>query len=417
MAERSLPERLTEPPGGWETFAGRHWRRSPAHYRRTFDGGLLDVARVHRILLRVAAADARDEATNVRVYVDKGRRDDLAAWLPRRDDPDLLAWARRLRRPRAGRDLTVVVNGCSEHDHVLDRRARRFLRGLGAHAPLSMWHDLTLYVSEAPATVFGIHADAEDNFVFMVHGEKRFRVWPKGARHARHRSALTFDVTAGDLLYIPAGCRHVATAARGLSVHVSLQLGNTPSYPATFVAEVAARLVAARLEGAALTSQFRLEEAPSGAPRLPPSLATVLDAYASLEAPLRRAVAEEWAARCSALGFQPAPRARPRRALADRDRLVVEPSSRLIIYREGKDAVVAANGHAYRFPAHPRVVRMIEEIRDGREATVGEWVSECRGTGRIGRQTVVATGDFVRVVLGALYRVRAIDVTGRRATR
>ena len=109
--------------------------------------------------------------------------------------------------PRATRLAAVLAEdfGCEVQAHV-------FLTGPG-HAGL------------VP------HADGEDNFLVQLAGSKTWSVWEHDGVGAQRidRSTLgeptaAVTLTAGDVLYIPVGWVHAATAGEGGSTHITYQV-------------------------------------------------------------------------------------------------------------------------------------------------------------------------------------------------
>jgi hypothetical protein len=423
-AANDVPQRpLRSPPGGWAHFVARYFGREPVLYRRAFDASFVDGSRVHRLLLRASARLRQGEPVRARVFLERGRQDDTAAWLPKRERT-LQGYVTRLRKERRGRDFTVVINGGAAHDVELYRRCRSFLCGLNAAAGVSLLNDAVIYLSHARASTFGVHQDPDHNFLFVVRGHKRFRVWKKGVLERRPRlirsqrydeiagTALSFDVGPGDLLYIPAGAYHVAESDRALAVHLSLLVNDDPDTAFRLAADAALEIARERTAGATKSGLLQLHRAPPYATQLalPPGLARAAEALGSLDAPLRRALLQVWAVRLSAFGFRDVPPLRAPASLRDEQRVCLDEESGLLCYRAGAFAVCAANGHAYRFPAHPGVVAMIERLAGGAVATVGELIARAQGIAKVGRSRRRATPAFARAVLVMLYRMRAIRV-------
>ncbi len=429
QTETDAPERsLRSPPGGWSPFVARHFGREPVLYRRAFDATFVDASRLHRLLVRAGAALRRGEPVRARVFVERGNQDDTAAWLPRRE-PTLESYAARLRKECRGRDFTVLINGGAAHDLALYRRCRGFLRGLNAEAGVSLLNDAVVYLSHARASTFGVHQDPDHNFLFVVQGRKRFRVWKKDAVERRPRlirsqrydaiagSAIAFDVGPGDLLYIPAGAYHVAESDRALALHLSLLVNADPDTAFRLVADAAVQLARARAGSVGAGGLLQLPRRRPGAHRLtlPDSLARAVGAFDPVGTPLHSVILELWAMRASGFGFRDVPPLRGPTSLRDEQRVCLDRDSGLVCYRTGAIALCAANGHAYRFPAHPRVVAMIERLSRGAVATVRELVAGAKGVARIGGVQRDATPAFVHAVLVMLYRMRAIRVTRARS--
>lgn len=95
------------------------------------------------------------------------------------------------------------------------------------------------YVTPPQSTGFSDHYDVHDVFVVQVEGEKQWRirepVWPLPLRDqpwGQHRDAISaaaqaepldeFVMTPGDVLYLPRGYLHSATALGEVSIHLTI---------------------------------------------------------------------------------------------------------------------------------------------------------------------------------------------------
>jgi hypothetical protein len=92
-----------------------------------------------------------------------------------------------------------------------------------------------LYYSPAALPCFGPHYDTQEVFVFQVEGRKRWEVWHDAEPHPLHRAKYgcgkrprgapeAFDLERGQLLYLPRGTWHSASALHGPSLHLTLAL-------------------------------------------------------------------------------------------------------------------------------------------------------------------------------------------------
>ncbi len=122
---------------------------------------------------------------------------------------------------------TVVVN------HLNDRwePLRRMAAVLGAE--LSARLQMNIYLTPAGNQGFAPHYDMHDVFVAQVHGAKHWRLASQplelpldGQPYDKSQPApepeQEFDLRAGDVLYLPRGTVHWATANDSTSVHVTI---------------------------------------------------------------------------------------------------------------------------------------------------------------------------------------------------
>ncbi len=107
-----------------------------------------------------------------------------------------------------------------------------FAHAFAAHA------DAVLFVTPAGHDGFDPHHDSTDSFVVQLAGSKHWRVWDTPAarlgRAGPDRAddlgepALSLTLHPGDVLYVPHGTPHAATAQDGISVHLSIGLATRP---------------------------------------------------------------------------------------------------------------------------------------------------------------------------------------------
>lgn len=93
-----------------------------------------------------------------------------------------------------------------------------------------------LYLTPEKSQGFPAHYDTHDVFILQVHGSKRWKIYhdpvklPLGTQHYQFYEyslddpALDFDLEQGDLLYIPRGFVHEASANEKVSAHLSVGL-------------------------------------------------------------------------------------------------------------------------------------------------------------------------------------------------
>ncbi len=122
---------------------------------------------------------------------------------------------------------TIVVN------HLNDRwePLRRMAAVLGAE--LSARLQMNIYLTPPGNQGFGPHYDMHDVFVAQVHGEKHWRLasqplalpldgQPYDKSLPEPEPEQEFDLRAGDVLYLPRGTIHWATANENTSAHVTI---------------------------------------------------------------------------------------------------------------------------------------------------------------------------------------------------
>lgn len=122
---------------------------------------------------------------------------------------------------------TVVLNALEQRWEPLHRLSRM----LGGE--LSARLQMNIYVTPAGNQGFGPHYDMHDVFVAQVHGAKHWRIagqpyelplngQPYDKSQPDPEPDDEFDLRAGDLLYLPRGTVHWATANEHTSVHITI---------------------------------------------------------------------------------------------------------------------------------------------------------------------------------------------------
>jgi ribosomal protein L16 Arg81 hydroxylase len=95
-----------------------------------------------------------------------------------------------------------------------------------------------VYLTPAGAQAYPLHYDTHDFFVLQLHGRKRWRLYEAKQRIKPIRELVplasdvfepgdlieSFDVEAGDLLYVPRGHPHDAVSSDGTSLHLTIGL-------------------------------------------------------------------------------------------------------------------------------------------------------------------------------------------------
>lgn len=97
--------------------------------------------------------------------------------------------------------------------------------------------EAVLFVTPAGNAGFRPHADASDVVVLQTVGTKDWRVWARPGGSVANREhdvaelgcpALEVTLEPGDVLYLPAGTPHAASATQELSMHLSFGLAAEP---------------------------------------------------------------------------------------------------------------------------------------------------------------------------------------------
>jgi ribosomal protein L16 Arg81 hydroxylase len=128
----------------------------------------------------------------------------------------------------------LIVNGVERMNPVAGQLARAVAAGLGGRAVVNA------YISPNRRDALDLHADDHDVVVLQLHGVKSWTLGSGIARGLAHSSLFvidnasvsalawardrfrTLDLEPGDLLYLPRGLAHRATARDAVSIHLSI---------------------------------------------------------------------------------------------------------------------------------------------------------------------------------------------------
>ncbi|MFD7181685.1 hypothetical protein ACFV90_17005 [Streptomyces sp. NPDC059904] len=380
----------------WKRFAEAHWGREPAAV--PFAPGL-GPEQVYGAVAASCAPSAEDAAGVRFATATQGRLRDAGALLPGRDDADPDAYRDRLARQLSGSGWLLSVGQPLWRDYELWAHVRELVSGLWRAVgwpALPVTAELALGERcagpDAPAPRPGSFA-----LTWVLAGTMTVRLWPE---HTGTEYQLT--ASAGDLLYWPAGCRH---------------LDHYLDRCTTLRIVVPARRAAALTHVRGLLAD-RMQEDPAYAgtpgvlPFPPPAgqdgeigaaepVAATARLFTGLAAApgTARELRVSWAARRSAAGLEPVPPPRP--AVPLTSGLRVRASAELFRIPDGPGrAVWAANGHTLAVEgAGPERVR--KWLRPGVTLTIRE----------LGRGSRMSA-ERLTPLLSDLHRMRAIELVG-----
>jgi len=153
------------------------------------------------------------------------------AELPNADDASVPAYAARVSAHLGGRRFCLRVVNPQRHARGIGDPIEAFLSGLLAELPRPPRVDVVAFVGDYDFTPVGVHTDTSPIFHAVVCGRKRGRFWTPARWERESRDprapghylddALSHDLSAGDVVYWPAGMYHVFEClglAAGLSI-------------------------------------------------------------------------------------------------------------------------------------------------------------------------------------------------------
>ncbi|MEU6657718.1 hypothetical protein [Streptomyces sp. NPDC046821] len=373
----------------WIRFAEAHWGREPVAV--PFAPGLRP-EQAYRVIAAACAAPA----SAVHFATARGRLPTPGTLLPGPDDRDLNTYANRLGRQLDESGWLLSARQPLWRDFEIWSRVRDLLAGLwGAVGRPALPVTAELSVGQhcagpdAPAPRPGSIA-----LTWVLDGTMTVRLWPE-------HTGTEFQLTAGagDLVYWPAGCRHLD---HYLDRCTTLRI-TVPAHPAAALTHVR-ELIAERMQqdsvyaGAPAALPFPPPAGPDGRIGAAEPVAGAARLFSRLAAgpELPRELRITWAARHSAAGLEPVP---PPRAASRVDPGVrMRASAELFRMPDGPGrAVWAANGHT--LPVEGAAAERVgDRLGSGAAFTARELARE---TGTPAEALVPLLSD--------LYRIRAIE--------
>jgi hypothetical protein len=320
----------------------------------------------------------------------------------------------------------LIVEEFQTHCAPLWLRVREFLRGLYQFTGLPGDNaKATVFLGNYEKTPLGLHQGSSDNFMFVIEGRKRLRVWPEQFFCDRGAVEHTLDYDQfldgsivlegkpGDILYWPAGYWHIGESLGELSVGLSVALF-MDAQPAADILKHTARNVEDRLKridhSTTCRHTQRLDESVETIRRLTDLSTTVLK-ETSDDPSLVQALNVSSLNRVTGFGFTNVPPPVPLRRLEDEDLVQSDPHYPIIwMAATDNDLICSANGHAFSIAAHPAVITLLEHLNTGVSCRVQGLADKYSGTTQTGDVEFEATREDVRALLEKLHSLRAITV-------
>lgn len=327
-------------------FMRRHWQKQPLLVRQAFPGIVPPLSRAQ--LFRLAEREGVESRLISRSG--SGRR---ATWtlrhgpLPRRSLPSL-----------AQPDWTLLVQGLDLHVDAARELLSRF-----RFVPQARLDDVMVSWAAEGGGV-GPHVDSYDVFLVQVHGRRRWRIAPPGDGRLRpglpvkiladFRPVQEWELSPGDMLYLPPGWEHDGDAVGGECMTCSV------GFRAAAQVELARETLLRLADGADDQADQLYRDPQQGATVQPGLIPPSLERFArrSLEQVLK-----EPGAFARALGeylSEPKPRVafRPGRGLEEGDAIALAPGSCMLY----DDQRVFMNGESWL--AAGRDADMLRELAD-----------------------------------------------------
>ena len=399
----------------WQRFARLRWEKTPVTLERCPAVPRFPPEEAFQASVRASNAfRAGDNDVRIYFYIDHTQVvADVEKHLPKANDQTAANYAQRIRRNLKGRRFALILQEVQAHHASLWLRLRKFQRefeqgsGISGHGAKA-----TLFLGDYEATPFGVHRGNSNVFKFMIAGRKRIRLWPDHFVHTRgvpqhsleseRLGAPHFSLEGGpgDLLYWPADFWHVGECLEGLTISLSLALFPQRVSVEEDLAECAIRSVVKRGD-----RPGRRQGSFDRKILAHPIFSTLQRAINQPE--VHESLKVLWLNRASSSGFRAVPQPEPHKALAD-DTWVQSLSPILCVRGNRHEIFCSANGHAFAVTAHPRILKLLANLNEGKPYRVGTLVERYAGRNNVDGIKFAATPGEIRLVLEKLCSLRAI---------
>jgi 50S ribosomal protein L16 3-hydroxylase len=417
----------TLPPKFWARFVKRYWEKRPLVIKQPFSTPLINSEETFAGL--VASSDeyrAKGESS-LNVYLEYALLiAEVWKHLPVADDRSVAGYAERLTGQFGGRRFGLVAGDFHVYSPQLWLRLRTFLRGLYEVIGIpGTQTNSAIFLGNYEKTPLGLHEADASNFIFVIEGRKRLRVWPSEV--LRRRGVVTHSLDyekflddsialegePGDLIYWPSNYWHIGESVDGgLAVSLSVAIFQDDELPVDF--SPAAEIVGKRLEAYRGAKTFPLKPRRLGSrvrklPRMSERVTGALH-KASQNSQLQQALQVNWLNSLTRFGFARVSPPLPRRAL-DNDEIVRGDPNHPIMWLSTSDGeiICSANGHSFLITAHPKILKLLECLNRGLPHRVKQLAEDHAGAVNLGKIKLEASPDDIRAILERLCSLRAIS--------
>jgi hypothetical protein len=196
-------------PVAVDEFASRYWEQRPLVVHRSdseYYAPLITLAQFDQLL------STQGDITKALRVIQRGKEDHLYRWSPIGSAPTLEQCYARYRQG-ATLSLTHIHHRWPPLGQLCQQLAELLSAGCQTN----------VYLTPPMAQGLGRHADSHDVLVLQVAGTKRWRVGREAFGEPSADDVLDeFDLTAGDLLYLPRGVVHEAMSLGDTSFHLTI---------------------------------------------------------------------------------------------------------------------------------------------------------------------------------------------------
>jgi len=419
----------TFPPKFWARFVKRYWEKRPLVIKQPFTTPFITSEETFAGL--VASSEeyraGGDRALNV--YVEYAQLiAEVWKHLPVPDDGSVAGYKERVTEQFRGQRFGLVAGDFQVYSAQLWLRLRTFLRGLyevigipGAHT------NSAVFIGTYEKTPLGLHEADASNFIFVIEGRKRLRVWPSETLQRQgvvtHSldyerfmgQSIALEGEPGDVIYWPSKYWHIGESVDGgLAVSLSVAIFMEAELPVDL--SRAGEIVEERLSAyrGAKTYPLKPDSLRTSVRKLPRMSERVVGALrnASQDSQVHQTLQVNWMNCLTRFGFASVPPPLPRRALDDDEIVRGDPNYPILwLPTENDEIICSANGHSFSITAHPKVLKLLERINSGEACSVGQLMHEHAGAARLGQAEFMLTREDIRALLEKLYSLHAMQAT------
>jgi len=294
---------------------------------------------------------------------------------------------------------TLVLQGLHRTWEPLRDFTRRLVHELGHPAQVNA------YITPASSRGFDPHYDVHDVIVIQIHGEKHWVIHPPVhenpladqpwsdhseavAAQATGPAAIDATFAPGDVLYLPRGWIHSASALGGVSIHLTIGVSALTRW------DIVEQVVASLKDDAGLRSSL-----PIGSPRGDAAeLANlVLDTVSALTVALERGIDPAPVSRRLAAQLASSTRPEPVLPISTVERLAALDSSDAVRWRDGAHALLERDETSVRVILRTKtVVLPIEAARAVEDLANGGMVSAASLVGLDAASSIVVARRLLR---------------------
>jgi hypothetical protein len=373
----------------WSGFYEHCWGKYPRILRKPLHQLLAKPEEVLQGLIRGSA-----DSHQIGFFIEYAKQlVDVDQYLPDSKDESIEQYEERVDQFLDGRKFGLIAEHFQIFDSQIWFRIREFVRGLYEFTGLPGEDTkATIFLGNYDRTPIGLHKGSSHNFMFVLHGRKRIRLWPKryfsGGNRIEHtikydeylEDSILLEGRPGDILYWPSGYWHIGESAQDHELSMGLSLSIFMNSKRSVLGwNTIGKLLNARLQlkEDQTTTRFNqsviLDLLPELAKQSRNAIRELAD-QPSLDHALQVTMLNYF----TATGFTRVPVLSFEESLEETDMIAgVEGSPILWIPWIDDQLLCSVNGHAFSMPNSEEYLQIIRKLNRGSCRTVKKFISNC----------------------------------------